>query len=145
VSIEQDNERLSEISSRISELHQERRVAENRVYDLTDRQARLQSEYNIVLTRVREQAQRTAQELLEEHLDERQLQQYQDTGHFTVEGNYSGTTYYLRAGNNPWTDDGPGYCIAPGIEVPEGDRLLAFKVLLETDEEQFLSVTGTEG
>lgn len=91
-----------------------------------------------------------ANELLKEYLDEKQLSDYRDYSYFWVTAQ-SGRQYRLGVGclvvaadlRNTYGEI-PEICIIAPMRggVPEPDRLLTLKILLETNEQSILTFAG---
>jgi hypothetical protein len=111
---------------------------------------------DVAAMRVRN-AKRRARALLEEHLDERQLEQWRNGEEFTVE--CGRRTYRIRLGlaGNVYLVENNGakppqgrsylrrYCCHvyhPDGDVPNEDNVLAQKLLLEADEDAFLAMAN---
>jgi hypothetical protein len=101
------------------------------------------------------EAHRRALALLEEHLNEEQQEEFKRTNCFFVTGQKTGTLYFF-SGDDGYvyrdikSEKGTWYrsimCINPDREfqpLPIWDALLAKKLLIEVDEEQFLAVANT--
>lgn len=89
------------------------------------------------------QAAEKARALLIEHLDVKQREEYLKVGRFHVETKDGTRVYRLEPGRPPTRikgEDGSRYtyCIHPREIYPQADTVLALKLLLEADEEQFL-------
>jgi hypothetical protein len=90
-----------------------------------------------------------AYDLLREHLDETQREQFERAGSFTVVAQ-SGRRYRIRAANTSNVrdeTDGANYCLQfrsdpQCLRIPLEDLMLAQKVLLECDEPQFLRIAN---
>ncbi len=98
------------------------------------------------LTSKPEQEHPKALALLKSCLTHTQLQQYEDNEWFLVQGNESGRVYqinrYLQMNVYAYTDGerGTKYCAVPVDHVPIEDHLLAQKLMIETEEEEFLRI-----
>jgi hypothetical protein len=87
----------------------------------------------------RRQARRRAEELLLAWLSPEQRAQYRAGGRFEVT-TAAGHRYRVCPGGVVRLDPrGWAYCIEATTPVPLADELLAFKLLLETDEPRFLA------
>jgi hypothetical protein len=93
-------------------------------------------------------AQRKAEELLRENLDDEQREQFDKTKWFFVIGQ-SGKRYRIRhgwAGNvDELNEEGhriAEYCIHPAKQVPTEDNMLIQKLMLEADEARFLQIAN---
>jgi hypothetical protein len=87
----------------------------------------------------RRQARRRAEELLLAWLSPQQRLQYRAGGRFEVT-TAAGHRYRVCPGGVVRLDRrGWAYCIEATTSVPVADELLAFKLLLETDEPRFLA------
>lgn len=95
------------------------------------------------------EAKATAEALLIRQLTPKQLEEWKQVGGFWVRSR-SGTMYWLDAqGVHRCDSNGvflEYFCIAPneadGTPLPLGDRILARKILLETDEAKFLKTAN---
>jgi heme exporter protein D len=87
----------------------------------------------------RRQARQRAEELLLAWLSPDQRAQYRSRGRFEVT-TAAGHRYRVCPGGVVRLDPrGWAYCIEAATPVPVADELLAFKLLLETDEQRFLA------
>ena len=87
----------------------------------------------------RRQARQRAEELLLAWLSPEQRAQYRTAGRFEVT-TAAGHRYRVCPGGVVRLDPrGWAYCIEATTPVPVADELLAFKLLLETDEPRFLA------
>jgi hypothetical protein len=87
----------------------------------------------------RRQARQRAEELLLAWLSPEQRAQYRTSGRFEVT-TATGHRYRVCPGGVVRLDPrGWAYCIEATTPVPVADELLAFKLLLETDEPRFLA------
>jgi hypothetical protein len=87
----------------------------------------------------RRQARQRAEELLVAWLSPEQRAQYRTGGRFEVT-TAAGHRYRVCPGGVVGLDPrGWAYCIEATAPVPVADELLAFKLLLETDEPRFLA------
>jgi heme exporter protein D len=87
----------------------------------------------------RRQARQRAEELLLAWLSPSQRAQYRSRGRFEVT-TAAGHRYRVCPGGVVGLDPrGWAYCIESTSPVPVADELLAFKLLLETDEQRFLA------
>jgi heme exporter protein D len=87
----------------------------------------------------RRQARQRAEELLLAWLSPEQRAQYRASGRFEVT-TAAGHRYRVCPGGVVRLDRrGWAYCIEATTSVPVADELLAFKLLLETDEPRFLA------
>jgi hypothetical protein len=87
----------------------------------------------------RRQARQRAEELLLAWLSPEQRAQYRASGRFQVT-TAAGHRYQVCPGGVVRLDPrGWAYCIEATTSVPVADELLAFKLLLETDERRFLA------
>jgi hypothetical protein len=88
----------------------------------------------------RRQARQRAEALLLAWLSPRQRAQYRTSGRFEVT-TAAGHHYLVCPGGVVRRDPrGWAYCIEATTPVPVADELLAFKLLLETDEPRFLAI-----
>lgn len=98
--------------------------------------------------KVAEVAESTAERLLVEHLDEKQLEQFRNHRYFEVILENSRRVYRIKhgwAGNIEVFEDGrlvETVCIHPRTQVPHSDNLLAQKLLLEADEFRFRQIAN---
>lgn len=90
-----------------------------------------------------------AEQLLLEHLDEKQQEEYKSIRAFNVVSADGQRTYRIRegwAGNvdllSPEGKVIKRYCIHPDIACPVPDNMLAQKLLLETDEKAFIRIAN---
>jgi hypothetical protein len=101
-----------------------------------------------------EEAQQRSLRLLQDWLSEDQLHQYEKEGWFLVIGNNTGTVY--KVGPEQWfsiavwneNEDkitGEKYCVVPRGCDAVGDRMLAQKIWLETDEITTLRTANLTG
>jgi hypothetical protein len=87
----------------------------------------------------RRQARQRAEELLLAWLSPEQRMQYRTAGRFEAT-TAAGHRYRVCPGGVVRLDPrGWAYCIEATTPVPVADELLAFKLLLETDEPRFLA------
>lgn len=93
----------------------------------------------------REEAEQRAQDLLIECLSPSQKEEYISFQCFTVispSGKpykiYNSKSYNVESG-------GIAYCAGPRDEVPIGDMMLSQKLILENDEERFLTIANKQG
>jgi hypothetical protein len=83
-----------------------------------------------------------ALELLRSCMNDEQRDQLVRLGRFSVAAP-SGRVYWIETGyagnvhSNGWT-----YCIHMRSDIPEGDQMLAQKLMIETDEEGFLRIAN---
>jgi hypothetical protein len=111
-----------------------------RAADFFDVMADLTSTHDEVSTR---EAERRAQRLLEANLTPFQRACLHRTGYFEVIGGESGERYLVGASGNVtlYGALGPiarGFCVtAPGVPLP--DRALTMALMIQHDEEEFLS------
>lgn len=88
--------------------------------------------------------QQRAYELLMEHLTEHERNEWWDTGRITVQTN--GRRYWISGTDCGRYDDGHTFCVYIGMnECPAEDRVLGLKLLLETNESQFLKTAVDRG
>jgi hypothetical protein len=88
----------------------------------------------------RRQARQRAEALLLAWLSPDQRAQYRSHGRFEVT-TAAGHRYRVCPGGVVGLDPRSwGYCIEATTPVPVADELLAFKLLLETDEQRFLAI-----
>jgi heme exporter protein D len=88
----------------------------------------------------RRQARQRAEALVLAWLSPDQRAQYRSRGRFEVT-TAAGHRYRVCPGGVVGLDPrGWAYCIEATSPVPVADELLAFKLLLETDEQQFLAI-----
>jgi hypothetical protein len=88
----------------------------------------------------RRQARQRAEALLLAWLSPDQRAQYRSRGRFEVT-TVAGHRYRVCPGGVVGLDPrGWAYCIEATSPVPVADELLAFKLLLETDEQRFLTI-----
>lgn len=92
-------------------------------------------------------AKEKARILLLECLEDDQKEELEKDGYFHVETRNGTRRYRLRPGGQPVRvhgEDGRhwAYCIHPDFGYPEGDVVLAQKLLLESDEEEFLRIAN---
>lgn len=92
----------------------------------------------------KEKAVARAEAILLSHLTEGQRQTYKIAQHFVVTAP-SGNFYVLGKGVRPRRYDDKrhylgSYCIISMDRIPEADRLLTIKMLIEADEGKFLSI-----
>jgi heme exporter protein D len=88
----------------------------------------------------RRQARQRAEALVLAWLSPDQRAQYRSRGRFEVT-TATGHRYRVCPGGVVGLDPrGWAYCIEASSPVPVADELLAFKLLLETDEQQFLAI-----
>src|ERR1051325_10786388 len=90
-----------------------------------------------------EAAKTRARELLLDALTETQQAEFEQDGHFTVVTRDGVRAYRLKPGSPPIRTRGEdgrrwSYCIHPRESYPAEDTALALKLLLETDEDEFL-------
>jgi hypothetical protein len=84
------------------------------------------------------EAERRARDLLLEHLNETQRDEWTQHRYFTITGSL-GTQFRLSINGCVRLTDLHGFCLqVVGERVPEHDAILARKLLIESDEEQFL-------
>lgn len=90
-----------------------------------------------------------AEQLLLEHLDENQKEEYRNVRAFKVVSADGQRVYKIRegwAGNvdlvSPEGKVLKRYCIHPDIACPVQDNMLAQKLLLETDEQAFIRIAN---
>jgi hypothetical protein len=89
----------------------------------------------------RRQARQRAEALVLAWLSPDQRAQYRSRGRFEVTTTAAGHRYRVCPGGVVGLDPrGWAYCIEASSPVPVADELLAFKLLLETDEQQFLAI-----
>ena len=94
------------------------------------------------------EAERRAMDLLLEHLTSEQRRDFEASNSFVVEGGRTGTKYRLRNHRVSNVDvldgDRAAYrlCAHIGQEFALGDHLLAQKIVLECDEDAFLSIAN---
>ena len=96
-------------------------------------------------------AKQRAERLLDESLSEAQREELAKERYFTVEGGGSKRRYRIKAGKgvhgNVWEVDEQGrevasLCAAPRGSLPEADALIAQKLWLEHNEEEFRKVAN---
>lgn len=94
-------------------------------------------------------AQKKAEELLLENLDAEQRKEFATNKRFTVHVRGKEDKHYLieygYAGNVKLLREGKAvakFCIHPVVQCPNEDVMLAQKLLLETNEEQFLKIAN---
>lgn len=82
--------------------------------------------------------------LLKDWLSPEQRAEFERHGWFTVFGSQTGTRYIVTAdaNYNVMAENGSKYCFAPEDLPPTGDRMLAQKIALETDEIAALKVAN---
>ena len=99
-------------------------------------------------TRLATVAESTAEKLLVEHLDEKQLDQFRNHRYFEVVRDSGKRVYRIKhgwAGNIEVFEGGrlvETMCIHPSTQVPHSDNLLAQKLLLEADETRFRQIAN---
>lgn len=87
-----------------------------------------------------------AKKLLRESLSDQQRQDYDEYGHFYVEGNDSGQRYRINEGRmvniNVMDGEDIKYNLCAHVRdyVPDPDNMLAQKLMLENCEQQFLDI-----
>jgi hypothetical protein len=97
-----------------------------------------------------ERAERRARRFLYRHLTRDQKRSIKDNEYLIVKGNVTNKEYrvYFDGGDSVFTVGTDGdcdyhYCLAvmdeDGGNVPEGDRVLARKLLIQSDEKTFLA------
>jgi hypothetical protein len=98
-----------------------------------------------------EEARRKARELLLEHLSDEQRDAFERDGHFDVHVHTADGVHRYRVkhyyGVSRVDESGRvlrRYCIHPPSDYPEEDCALSQKILLETDEAEFLRVANEE-
>jgi hypothetical protein len=127
--------------------------AEHQVEVQRLQEARMQERLDRELKKLKakEEADQRAEALLKCFLSSSQRAQYEAERAFEVITCRSGVTrtYRLRKGwaGNVFLLDDKGrqvekYCIHPDVAVPEADNLVAQKLLLESNEEEFLRVAN---
>jgi hypothetical protein len=94
-----------------------------------------------------EEARRKARAILLENISEEQRAELEKEGHFHVETRDGQRRYRLRPGRPPIRvagEDGHqwSYCIHPRGNFPADDTTLALKLMLEADEDRFLSTAN---
>jgi len=93
-------------------------------------------------------AESTAEKLLAEHLDDKQLEQFRNHRYFEVIRDAGKRVYRIKhgwAGNIEVFEGGrlvETMCIHPSAQVPFSDNLLAQKLLLEADEQRFRRIAN---
>jgi hypothetical protein len=93
-------------------------------------------------------ADKTAEELLMSCLSKEQQAELRLHDYFHVVGARSGRRYCIkrgRAGNVSWRPSlGPAirYCIHDSAGLPAADTMLGQKLMLETDEDEFLRIAN---
>lgn len=97
--------------------------------------------------RVQAAAKEKARALLVAVLDEKQQKELESDGHFHVQTRNGERVYRLKPGSPPQRvkgEDGArwSYCIHPRESYPVDDTVAAFKLLLETDEDEFLRIAN---
>lgn len=95
----------------------------------------------------RKVADENALALLREHLTRRQRADLDKHGYFHVQTRDGERVYRIRRDGLPTRVKGEDgnrytYCIHPAGSWPAGDKALAIKLLLETDEERFLEIAN---
>lgn len=100
----------------------------------------------------RKDADARAEQLLLDSLNLAQRVMYEQAEKFIVEGNETGTKYEIRHGRsvNIHRLDDSGktvdrLCAHPVLDVPDGDTMLAQKLMLETCERDFLRIANVHG
>jgi hypothetical protein len=85
-----------------------------------------------------------AEQVLREHLDAKQTSDLNSSGWFEVIGQKSGLRYRILRDvtHNIRREDGRVYCALPSGYLPAFDVMLAQKLMLENDEDTFLSVAN---
>lgn len=95
----------------------------------------------------RQQAEKRAERLLLTHLDKTQLKDYKARGSFLVQGQK--LTYRIHRSGYVGTEKPQGsFCIAPvgdGRWIPGADQALSLKILIESDEAEFLRTGNWSG
>lgn len=98
-------------------------------------------------TEERQQAEKRAERLLITHLDKDQLKEYKARGSFHVQGQK--LTYRIHKTGYVGTEKPSGsFCIAPvgdGRWIPGQDQALSLKILIESDEVEFLRTANWSG
>lgn len=100
--------------------------------------------YNLALAAnaaIAKQAEETAEALLLECCDKAQRRNYGKSKSIVVKGQKSGHLYVVRKGQRVAQGD-KLYCIHPTEHVPQADTMLAQKLMIETDEEEFLKTAN---
>ncbi len=110
-----------------------------------DREIRARREAKVLA----DEADKKALALLLAHLTDEQAKQYQTKQYFELITRDGKRRYRLQhkwAGNVRLVNDKgveiSQFCIHPGVEIPIADSLLAQKLMLEHDEEQFLKIAN---
>jgi hypothetical protein len=93
--------------------------------------------------RARAEAEERAWQLLQRHLSAEQARTLKEELSFTAQGEsgrryrifHDGVIYGLSRQTNTPTER---FCLVPTTELPRGDRLLALKLMIETNEPGFL-------
>lgn len=100
----------------------------------------------------RKEADARAEQLLLDSLNPAQRVMYEQAKKFIVEGGETGTKYEIRHGRsvNIHRLDDSGktvdrLCAHPVLDVPDGDTMLAQKLMLETCERDFLRIANVHG
>lgn len=88
-----------------------------------------------------------ARELLVSTLDRKQYREFEREGYFHVHTKDGVRAYRIRPGSPPLRVKGEDglrwqYCIHPEFGYPSADVALAHKLLLESDEEEFLRIAN---
>lgn len=135
----------SATTNRIQAVSRQETVAEHADRERRDREWREQDAQRKAAEAAAEER---AKQLLTAHLTEDQVRSLNEQSAIVVRAE-SGRQYRLRkgwAGNvDGLADDGKvecRYCIHPNAHVPEYDNLLAQKLMLETNEAEFLRIAN---
>jgi hypothetical protein len=104
---------------------------------------------DVELDEEEEAAEHRAQRFLYRHLSRWQRKSLRENGYFMVKGNHTGDKYrvYFDGDDSVFrVRDDCHFCLSVmdenEYEVPEGDRVLARKLLIQGDEETFLAVAN---
>lgn len=96
----------------------------------------------------REKAQEVAEQLLLEHLNPEQTEDYKQHCHFTIRGR-NNVRFRIRKGRSGNVDvvNAAGridyrLCAHPAMDVPDCDTMLAQKIMLELDEDNFMRIAN---
>jgi hypothetical protein len=114
---------------------------------LTEEQIAANAETARVRQQEQEKAKRRARELLVSCLEDDQKEELERDGFFHVETRDGTRRYKLRPGSAPIRvkgEDGRkwSYCIHPDYGFPPEDVVLAQKLLIESDEDEFLRIAN---
>jgi hypothetical protein len=110
---------------------------------------RLKREYKVI-QKARQAAIKRAKALLRASLSEDQQKQYDENKSFIVIGQKTKRKYRIREGRvaniDVFWEDRPGVrhklCAHPGEQVPDADTMLAQKLMLECNENDFLNLAN---